>query len=96
MRIQVKERLEEVEIRVIDSGPGISELLRDRIMQPFFTTKAIGKGTGLGLSISKGLVEAHAGSLTLDVSSPYTCFVILLPKKQARPIQGESTGGVAV
>jgi signal transduction histidine kinase len=67
------------EIVVEDSGSGVSEAVRSKIFQPFFTTKDVGKGTGLGLSISRGIVESHGGSLTLDGSSSQTCFVIKLP-----------------
>lgn len=70
---------EQIEIRVTDSGPGISPASRQQIFEPFFTTKKPGHGTGLGLSISKGLVESHHGTLELDPSSPHTCFVIRIP-----------------
>lgn len=66
-------------ISVIDSGEGIPKHLRDKIMQPFFTTKEIGKGTGLGLSISKGIVEAHSGNFYLDENCENTKFVVKLP-----------------
>lgn len=66
-------------IVVEDSGPGIDPAQRDRIFQPFFTTKDVGHGTGLGLSISKGIVEAHGGALFLDTASRKTRFVVELP-----------------
>lgn len=66
-------------IAVIDSGEGIPESLKTKIMQPFFTTKDIGKGTGLGLSISRGIIEAHQGDLYIDESVKNTKFVIKLP-----------------
>jgi len=69
-------------ISITDSGSGIPEKVAEKIMQPFFTTKEIGKGTGLGLSVSKGIVENHHGSISLDRSSPHTCFVIELPFRQ--------------
>jgi len=68
------------QLRVIDSGPGISPPLRERIMDPFFTTKPVGAGTGIGLSIAKGLAEDNGGSLVLDVHHPSTCFVLSLPQ----------------
>jgi PAS domain S-box-containing protein len=67
-------------VSVTDSGPGIPEEIRTRIMEPFFTTKPFGKGTGLGLSVSRGLAEAHGGQLSLDPSSPHTRFVLTLPR----------------
>ncbi len=79
----VKVRLEQsstsLRILVIDSGPGIAEGLREKIFQPFFTTKDIGKGTGLGLSISRKILENHNGRLFLDPSQRHTTFVIELP-----------------
>jgi signal transduction histidine kinase len=68
----------EVCITVTDSGPGVPEPLRPRIMEPFFTTKEIGKGTGLGLSVSKGIAEAHGGRLAYDSTGPHTRFVLTL------------------
>jgi len=50
---------------VADDGPGIPPEIQDRILQPYFTTKAKGKGTGLGLAIVKQIVELHRGSLKL-------------------------------
>ena len=68
-----------IQIEVIDSGLGIPAAARDKIMQPFFTTKEIGKGTGLGLSVSKGLAQANGGELMLDTTSPQTKFILKLP-----------------
>lgn len=69
-------------IAVIDSGTGIEEKVASRVIEPFFTTKAVGKGTGLGLSISAGLLEAHQGSLELDSESENTRFVMRIPRRQ--------------
>lgn len=69
-----------VEFSVADSGPGIPRELRERIQEPFFTTKEVGRGTGLGLSISRTIVAAHGGSLWLDEQSPHTRFVFTVPK----------------
>lgn len=71
-----------IKIIVTDSGHGVKESLRDKILEPFFTTKEVGFGTGLGLSTAKGLIENHSGSLTFDKKSTNTRFIITLPKKQ--------------
>jgi signal transduction histidine kinase len=74
-----------VEIRVRDNGEGIPQEIRDRIFNPFFTTKPTGQGTGLGLSISHDIVvQQHHGTLEVD-SAPgqYTEFVIRLPRASA-------------
>jgi C4-dicarboxylate-specific signal transduction histidine kinase len=70
------------ELRVRDSGVGVPEENRDRIMQPFFTTKGIGKGTGLGLSLSRGIAESHGGRLFLNLKAQQTEFVLRLPIRQ--------------
>lgn len=80
------EASEMVCIAVIDSGAGVPVSIRDKIMQPFFTTKSVGKGTGLGLSISKGLAEAHNGELVLDATSIQTKFQIKLPIRQGNTL----------
>ena len=71
----------EVEIHVVDTGPGIEPSIRDKIFEPFFTTKPVGRGTGLGLSISYGIVQAHGGRIDLD-SSPGrgAHFIVRLPQ----------------
>ena len=68
-----------VVLRVTDSGPGIPENVRNKIFQPFFTTKKIGEGTGLGLSITKGILDEHKATITVVADSPNTCFEIRLP-----------------
>jgi signal transduction histidine kinase len=54
-----------VEIRVIDNGNGVPEPIRDKVFQPFFTTKPTGQGTGLGLSLSYDIVKSHGGELSM-------------------------------
>jgi signal transduction histidine kinase len=70
---------------VTDSGPGIPEEVRTKIMNPFFTTKPPGVGVGLGLSISAHIAVSHGGSLRLDDTTPNTRFILELPKQQIQP-----------
>ncbi len=86
VRIEARDKGSTVEIAVTDSGKGISKELREKIMRPFFTTKAMGHGSGLGLSISKTIIESHGGSLSIDASSPNTRFVIVLPKDKGERV----------
>lgn len=79
IRIDVALRSGKLVIDVSDNGPGIPSELADRIMEPFFTTKALGKGTGIGLSLSRGLVEAMGGKLSLEQLEAPTTFRIELP-----------------
>jgi PAS domain S-box-containing protein len=79
INIQVFSMKSQVMIHIIDSGPGISQEIREKIFNPFYTTKKVGEGTGLGLSISKGIIEAHQGSISLKSDMSNTCFEIILP-----------------
>jgi signal transduction histidine kinase len=87
---QIRVRAEElvdsgrVRISVADQGCGIPMEDRERIYQPFFTTKSIGKGVGLGLPICYGIVKMHRGTIWYDsVVGSGTTFHIELPKTQA-------------
>jgi two-component system NtrC family sensor kinase len=70
-----------IEIVVKDNGIGIPENIKDKIMEPFFTTKPTGEGTGLGLSLSYDIVvNAHGGTIAIDSKeNEYTIFTICLP-----------------
>ncbi|HET9236178.1 MAG TPA: HAMP domain-containing sensor histidine kinase [Oligoflexus sp.] len=70
---------ERVVFIVTDSGQGVLPQQKERLFQPFSSTKPIGKGMGLGLSISKGIVEQHHGNIWLDTSARYTTFKMELP-----------------
>jgi signal transduction histidine kinase len=68
-------------IKVKDNGNGIPDNIKDKIMQPFFTTKPTGEGTGLGLSLSYDIVvKGHGGSITFDTKEgEFTEFMVTLP-----------------
>lgn len=71
-----------VEIIVEDNGDGMPPELRDKIFQPFFTTKPTGEGTGLGLSISYDIIKTHGGEIRVESSEGNgSKFVITLPIK---------------
>jgi signal transduction histidine kinase len=74
-----------VEIRIRDNGTGIPPEVKDKMFNPFFTTKPAGEGTGLGLSISHDIiVKQHAGSIEVDTQpGEFTEFRIILPRVAA-------------
>ena len=67
-----------VTIEIEDNGPGIPDEIKDKILQPFFTTKKGTAGTGLGLSITNDIVKAHGGSLEIHSQPGQTVFTIKL------------------
>lgn len=77
---------EGVVFRVRDNGPGIPDAMRDRIFNPFFSTKP--KGTGLGLSIVHNIAEAHGGALSFSSRPGETEFRLRIPEKQGRKENG--------
>ncbi len=81
VKIELIEQADVVLLSVSDCGQGIPQEIRDKMMQPFFTTKEIGKGTGLGLSISRGIIESHGGSLQINSASANTEIIITLPRR---------------
>jgi|GEM_PF-1035965 len=79
--VSTKKQNAKVEIKVTDNGTGIPQKNRDKIFQPFFTTKPTGQGTGLGLSLSYDIVKAHGGDLVVEsTEGSGTSFRIILPE----------------
>ncbi|EPG73888.1 GHKL domain protein [Leptospira fainei serovar Hurstbridge str. BUT 6] len=70
---------EKVIVEIQDDGPGILPSIKDRIWDPFFTTKDQGEGSGLGLGIVKGIIEKHKGSISFDSRPGRTVFKVELP-----------------
>jgi PAS domain S-box-containing protein len=82
LSVATREDGDAVEVRVRDNGTGIPPDIRDKLFQPFFTTKPTGEGTGLGLSISYDIVtQQHGGTITVE-SEPgsFTEFIVRLPR----------------
>ena len=81
LTVKTFQKNENVEVQIKDNGGGIPEEYKNKILQPFFTTKKGTDGTGLGLSITNDIIKAHKG--TLDIISEkdnYTSFNISIPK----------------
>jgi signal transduction histidine kinase len=87
----------QLHIAFSDTGVGMTEIVQARILEPFFTTKAIGEGTGLGLSISYGIILQHGGELqissTLGLGS---CFTVVLPLPASDSTGSDTTGPTAL
>ena len=85
--VNTKSHSDKIEISIRDNGNGIPEHIKDKIFQPFFTTKPSGQGTGLGLSLSYDIVKAHGGELKVKSSfgeginhrKTGTTFIISIP-----------------
>lgn len=80
IKLEVRNLKKFVEFSVTDSGLGIDKETKDKMFQPFFTTKEVGKGTGLGLSIARGIIENHQGTLKIDSASINTRIYFCIPK----------------
>jgi PAS domain S-box-containing protein len=83
-----------IEIKVADTGCGMSEAVREKIFDPFFTTKDQGKGTGLGLSIVYNIVKEHHGTILVESEEGLgTTFRVYLPAVEPAPVHDELSGG---
>ena len=83
LKISTKNLNDKIEIRIADNGSGIPNKIKDKIFQPFFTTKPTGEGTGLGLSLSYDIVtKVHGGELEVETKEGEgTEFIIKVPVK---------------
>lgn len=79
IRIELTQAGSYLQLAIIDCGEGIPRSVREKMFNPFYTTKDIGKGTGIGLSISKAMVEKNGGKIFYDEASTNTSFIIQLP-----------------
>ncbi|WP_373493203.1 ATP-binding protein [Aquiflexum sp.] len=80
--VSTKNLGDKIEISISDNGPGIPDAIKDKIFQPFFTTKPTGQGTGLGLSLAYDIVKSHGGELTVKTHEGQGSeFIITLPIK---------------
>jgi signal transduction histidine kinase len=80
VRIEAEKDDGAVAVRIIDNGGGIPEEIREKIFEPFYTTKPPGEGTGLGLDIVQRIVtQQHSGSITVASKPGETIFTVLLP-----------------
>ena len=78
--VSTKRKNNAIEISVADNGNGIPEAIKEKIFQPFFTTKPTGQGTGLGLSLSYDIIKAHGGELKVETKEGEgSQFIFYLP-----------------
>jgi len=93
LKVKTHDLGETVEIRIRDNGAGIPPEIRDKLFQPFFTTKPTGEGTGLGLSISYDIVvQQHGGTIAVDSRvGEFTEFTIRLPRSRQAATAVNST-----
>lgn len=80
IEIKIFKKESRLELHLIDCGKGIPSKVREKMFNPFFTTKEIGKGTGIGLAISKSMVEKMGGEFYYNDKVSNTCFVVSLKK----------------
>lgn len=80
IKVAVEDHPDEILIKVIDSGPGIPDENKEKIMETFFTTKQVGKGTGLGLTLVNRFTKEHSGNVEVTTEKDNTCFVVHFPK----------------
>jgi signal transduction histidine kinase len=79
LTIAILQQDKSVTVEVMDVGCGISETIKDKIFQPFFTTKPAGEGSGLGLSIVRKIIDKHYGTIEVESKPGRTIFRVSLP-----------------
>ncbi|WP_194407184.1 GAF domain-containing protein [Bradyrhizobium sp. CCBAU 53351] len=86
-----RDRGDSIEIRIRDNGTGIPDEVKEKMFNPFFTTKPAGEGTGLGLSMSHDIVvKQHGGTIEVATEpGKFTEFTILLPRKSSFPVRAD-------
>ncbi|WP_298192544.1 ATP-binding protein [Novosphingobium sp.] len=67
----------QVQVTIADNGPGIDDAIKDRVFEPFFTTRAFGEGGGHGLAIARGVVESHGGAIAFESKRGQGCAVLV-------------------
>ena len=82
-----------VKLTISDTGPGINPEIRDRIFDPYFTTKDVGKGTGMELSVVHGIVKSHGGAIIIDSElergTTFSIFFKVIEKEAVEEIETE-------
>ncbi len=81
LKIEVAQEDEHIVVSVTDSGKGIPPEIKDKIFQPFFTTKGAGEGSGLGLDIVSKIIDKHQGKINVESKPGCTTFRVVLPTK---------------
>ena len=87
VRVEIAGDDDRTTLRVLDSGPGLDDQLRDRLFEPFATGKP--EGVGLGLAVSKRIAEAHGGTVDCKRQRP-TCFEVCLPYRHDLQVSHEA------
>ena len=91
IKISTRSKGNSVEIRITDSGSGMTEEVRKHIFEPFFTTKGVGKGTGQGLAIAYSVIDKHKGNVTVESElGKGTTFIINIPMNDAEGLTIEN------
>ena len=83
IHIRTRDEGSHVEIKIQDTGKGISDIHLSKIYDPFFTTKEVGKGTGLGLNMAYNIINSHGGTIKCESNvGTGTTFTIRIPVTQ--------------